>query len=147
MHAGKLIWMFVAAAALAIPTAAQDQQESKPAIKHIPIRATSPASGKEMFKTYCAVCHGVDGTGNGPAAQALKVPPSDLTRLSQKNDGKFPALKVSSAIRGDLNLPAHGSQDMPVWGRLFRTVSGGHDSEVQQRVANLTEYVESLQAK
>lgn len=147
MHAGKLILMVVALAAFAIPASAQDQPQSTPTIKHVPIRKTSPASGKEMYKTYCAVCHGMDGTGNGPAASALKAAPTDLTLLSRQNGGKYPAMKVSSAIRGDVNLPAHGSQDMPVWGRLFRSVSAGHDTEVQQRVANLTDYVESLQAK
>jgi len=30
---------------------------------------------------------------------------------------------------------------------LFRGMSQGHEGEVQQRVANLTRYIESLQAK
>jgi hypothetical protein len=52
-----------------------------------------------------------------------------------------------SAIRGDSDTPAHGSKDMPVWGSLFWNMSHGHEGEVQQRVANLTEYIESLQEK
>jgi hypothetical protein len=55
-------------------------------------------------------------------------------------------MKVSSAIRGEGGLPAHGSKDMPVWGSLFWSMSSGHEGEVQQRVANLTHYIESLQA-
>ncbi len=35
--------------------------------------------GAEVFATYCAVCHGPDGKGNGPAAAALVPPPPDLT--------------------------------------------------------------------
>jgi mono/diheme cytochrome c family protein len=147
MHTRKLIWVVAAMAALAIPTAAQAQQQNAPTIKHVPIRATSPVSGKEMFKSYCAVCHGLDGTGNGPAAEALKTPPANLTRLSLQNGGKFPAIKVANTIRGDVAVSAHGNREMPVWGHLFMTVSGGHETEVQQRVANLTQYVESLQAK
>ena len=100
-----------------------------------------------MYTSYCAVCHGTDGKGGGPAASALKVAPADLTMLSKSNGGKYPALKVTSAIRGESNLPAHGSKEMPVWGSLFRDMSDGHEGEVQQRVANLTEYIESLQAK
>jgi hypothetical protein len=50
-------------------------------------------------------------------------------------------------IRGEGDLPAHGSKDMPVWGPLFWHMSQGHDAEVQQRIANLNQYVESLQAK
>jgi mono/diheme cytochrome c family protein len=123
------------------------QEAPKKEIKHVPVKATSPASGQEMYKAYCAVCHGTDGKGNGPAASALKVPPTDLTALAAKNDGKYPAMKVSAVIRGEEALPAHGSKEMPIWGQLFWSMSGGHQSEVQQRVANLNSYVESLQKK
>jgi mono/diheme cytochrome c family protein len=100
-----------------------------------------------MYVAYCAVCHGTDAKGGGPAASALKTPPSDLTLLSKNNGGKYPALKIASTIRGEGGYPAHGSKDMPIWGPLFWDLSAGHESEVQQRVANLTKYIESLQAK
>jgi len=116
-------------------------------IKHVPAKATSPASGQEMYTAYCAVCHGSDGKGGGPAAEALKVPPPDLTTLARKNGGKYPSDRVASAIQGDLHLPAHGSKEMPVWGNLFWRMSQGHASEVQLRVTNLNNYGESLQAK
>jgi mono/diheme cytochrome c family protein len=125
----------------------QTQNQSGTTIKHVPIAATSAASGKEMFTSYCAACHGADGKGDGPAASALKVHPANLTTLSSRNGGKFPSLKVSGAIRGDSTVAAHGSREMPVWGTLFMSISQGHEAEVQQRVANLTSYVESLQAK
>src|ERR1700742_1960927 len=99
-----------------------------------------------MFNSYCAVCHGTDAKGRGPAASALKMAPADLTQLSKNNGGKFPALKVSGMIRGTSDLPAHGSQDMPVWGPIFWGISNGQASEVQQRVSNLTRYIETLQA-
>ena len=122
-------------------------QEPKKEIKHVAIRPTSAASGQEMYKSYCAVCHGLDGKGNGPAVDALKVPPPDLTMLAQKSGGKYPALKVSAIISGEEVLAAHGSKDMPIWGHLFWSMSGGHEAEVQQRVANLNKYIESLQKK
>jgi mono/diheme cytochrome c family protein len=100
-----------------------------------------------MFKSYCAVCHGVDGKGNGPAASALKVPPADLTLLAEKNGGKYPTVKVSSMIRGEETVASHGSKEMPVWGKLFWTMSGGREAEVMQRVSNLNKYLESLQKK
>lgn len=123
------------------------QEEPKKTIQHVPIKPTSPVSGKVMFTTYCAACHGAEGKGNGPAAEALKTPPSDLTALSKNNGGKYPALKVNSAIRGEAAVGAHGSKEMPVWGDLFRTISGGHQSEVDQRVANLVSYIKSLQSQ
>jgi mono/diheme cytochrome c family protein len=75
-------------------------QANKPEIKHVPAPATSAASGKEMFKAYCAPCHGENAKGEGPAAPALKVPPPDLTVLAKNNGGKFPADRVTSILRG-----------------------------------------------
>ena len=114
-------------------------------IKRVPARYTSPASGKEMYTNQCAACHGADAKGNGPAATALKTAPTDLTQLAKKNDGKFPANHVYSSIVGDLNVPAHGTAEMPVWGNVYRSMSRGHEAEVQQRISNLTHYIESLQ--
>jgi len=145
MSKGKLVWVFVGLMLFAVAVASQNQPQTT--IKHVPVQATSPSSGQEMYKTYCAVCHGTDGKGNGPAAAALKAAPTDLTTLSKKNGGKFPDMKVSATIRGEGNLAAHGTQEMPIWGSLFWGMSHGHESEVQQRVANLTKYIESLQAK
>jgi mono/diheme cytochrome c family protein len=145
MRARRSFWIVVAAVIALVMTASA--QEPKKEIKHVPITPTSPASGQEMYKTYCAVCHGTDGKGNGPAADALKVRPPDLTALAGKNGGKYPAQKVSAIISGEEVLAAHGSKEMPIWGRLFRSLSGGHAGEVQQRIANLNQYIESLQKK
>jgi mono/diheme cytochrome c family protein len=128
--------------------ATQDKAaEPAPTVKHVPIANVSSASGKEMFKSYCAVCHGSDAKGGGPAASALKTPPPDLTILAQKSGGKYPAAHVASAIRGQADMVSHGSKDMPVWGPLFLSISQGDSSLVQQRVANLVDYIQTLQAK
>ena len=120
---------------------------STPTIKHVPITKTSSTSGKEMYKSYCAVCHGLDGKGNGPAAPAMKTNPTDLTALAQKGAGKYPAAHVAAVIRGQATTPSHGSQDMPVWGPLFSSIDQGHEAQVQQRVTNLVNYIETVQAK
>ena len=122
-------------------------QEQKTEIKHATASPTSAASGKEMFRAYCASCHGEDAKGDGPAAAALRQPPADLTALAKTNGGKYPALKVTSVLRGQATLAAHGSQEMPVWGAVFWKMSGGHEAEVQQRISNLNRYIESLQEK
>jgi mono/diheme cytochrome c family protein len=100
-----------------------------------------------MFMSYCAPCHGKEAKGNGPAASALKIRPADLTALAQKNGGKYPAMKVTAVLSGRVDLAAHGNKEMPVWGTVFWRMSGGHEAEVQQRVANLNHYIESLQVK
>lgn len=121
--------------------------QTKPEVKHVPAPQTPASSGKEMYKSYCASCHGEIGKGNGPAAPALKTAPSDLTLLSKNNSGKFPADRVISILRGQATVTAHGNRDMPVWGPVFWHMSQGHEGEVQQRVANLTHYLELLQQK
>jgi len=99
-----------------------------------------------MYRAYCAVCHGVDGKGTGPAAPALRQPPTDLTKLAKKAGGEFPRFRVSNVIRGDNAIPSHGSQDMPMWGDVFRNLKRD-ESVVTLRVHNLTEYIASLQER
>jgi mono/diheme cytochrome c family protein len=128
-------------------TPASGNQAAKPEIKHVPASYTSPSSGKEMYDSYCASCHGVDGTGSGPAAPALKIPPTNLTTLAIKNGGTFPAAHVATEIQGSAMTPAHGSKDMPVWGPILMTIGGHSAAQVQLRIRNLTNYLESIQVK
>jgi mono/diheme cytochrome c family protein len=124
-------------------------QQSQTTIKKTPIKTTSATSGEAMFNSYCAACHGKDAKGNGPAAAALKVPPPDLTTLSQHQGGKYPAAHVESVLRfGAETYPAHGTKEMPIWGPLLGSISGGINApQVTQRIYNLNQYIESLQAK
>jgi len=103
-------------------------------------------SGKEMFATYCAVCHGPDGRGAGPAAAALRTRPTNLTQLTATNKGKYPDLQVMQTLSAK-DVVAHGSQEMPVWGDLFKSVTRDSNDIVRIRVANLTSYIQSIQAK
>jgi len=141
----SLAVILVMISALAVAQAAPAQ--TAPTVKHVPITNAPSNSGKEMYESYCAVCHGKAGKGDGPAAPAMKAPPTDLTTLAQKSGGKYPASHIAAVIRGQATLPSHGSEEMPVWGKLFSSISQGHEAQVQQRVANLTKYIEELQAK
>lgn len=120
-------------------------QDTTPKVKPTSAQPTSPASGKEMFRAYCASCHGVDGKGGGPAAAALKKQPTDLTLLSQQNGGKYPSLRVMNSVK-DGNDTGHGSKEMPVWGPILSSVSANR-AVVTQRVSNLVAYIETMQAK
>ena len=120
---------------------------STPTVKHVPINRAPMNSGKDMFNSYCAVCHGTDAKGAGPAASAMKTNPVDLTALAKKSGGKYPASHVAAVLRGQAITASHGSQDMPIWGPLFSSISQGHEAQVQERIANLVNYVETLQTK
>ncbi len=116
-----------------------------PAIKRVPAAQTDPSSGAEMYKSYCAACHGTEGKGNGPAAKALTKAPADLTILAKGNSGKFPQKQFEDTVT-NAALAAHGSSDMPIWGPIFRQLHGG-DEGAKLRVFNLMKYVEDIQTK
>jgi mono/diheme cytochrome c family protein len=139
------------AALVSILTIAGAQENQ---IKKTQVKPTSSVSGAQMFKEYCAVCHGPSGKGDGPVATALKVPPPDLTTLAQRHDGKFPDDYVSNVLKNGVQNPAHGSGKMPVWGPIFDTMNrwkalcpGMDETPVTLRITNLTNYLKSIQKK
>jgi mono/diheme cytochrome c family protein len=76
------------------------------------------AAGDELFRLYCASCHGVAARGDGPVAASLRVPPADLTRIAARRDG-FDAPTIAAYIDGRTRVQAHGTSEMPTWGRRF----------------------------
>jgi len=123
------------------------QGQAAGTIKKEPIQPTSLTSGPEMYKAYCAVCHGTDGKGNGPAAPQLKQKPADLSTLAKRNEGKFPDQHVASVLRFGVKSPTHGTSDMPIWGPLFSAVSNHDKALVEVRIANMIAYLKTLQVK
>lgn len=103
--------------------------------------------GGTTYQIYCASCHGASGRGDGPMAGVLKVPPSDLTRLSRANRGRFPDEQVYETIDGRRELRGHGPGSMPVWGLTFQ-VSGrdsNQEEEVRERIFDLITWLQSIQ--
>jgi hypothetical protein len=75
------------------------------------------------------------------------VPPPDLTRIAARNGGTFPRARVEAFVTGDQDLPpAHGSKEMPVWGPIFRGLDP-NDRSNPVRIANIVDYIASIQAK
>jgi mono/diheme cytochrome c family protein len=89
----KFISVAVALAMLLTLAIAQQTASAQSAstVKHVPIKNAPVNSGKDMFNSYCAVCHGKDAKGTEPAASAMKTNPADLTALAKKSGGKYPA--------------------------------------------------------
>jgi mono/diheme cytochrome c family protein len=109
-------------------------------------------AGKQLYRQHCSACHGLDAKGNGSmydpgSPEPLRrIPPPDLTVLSEHNGGNFPADRVRNAISSKEPVPAHGTSNMPAWCDVFFTQK--HNAKViDARVRNLTAYIESLQVK
>jgi mono/diheme cytochrome c family protein len=103
-------------------------------------------SGKDLFNTHCAPCHGIDGKGNGPAAASFRKAPADLTALASRHGGKFPGAEVAKELSDVYDAP-HGAKSMPVWGPVFNAISPKSDAVGTLRIANIVKYIETLQAK
>jgi mono/diheme cytochrome c family protein len=83
------------------------------------VRAGETDAGKQIYRQYCASCHGIDGKGNGAVAKQLKIKVADLTVLRKKNKGIYPLDKVMATIDGRRIVKGHGEREMPVWGEVF----------------------------
>ena len=109
--------------------------------------------GQQDYETKCALCHGLDGKGQGSYAGLLTVPVPDLTVLSKNNGGVFPFQHVYRIIDGREERKAHGPRDMPIWGqdyldkaeRAFFGYSLSREGFVRSRILALIDYVNRLQ--
>ncbi|HUA59420.1 MAG TPA: cytochrome c [Verrucomicrobiae bacterium] len=113
-------------------------------VKEVNAQPSMAYTGAELWKQYCAVCHGVDGRGNGPAVSALVTRPNDLTQLTKQNNGKYPQGRVRDIIMGEQTVTAHGTKEMPMWGDVFRSISP-NQSFTEMRITNLVLYIQSIQ--
>jgi mono/diheme cytochrome c family protein len=105
-------------------------------------------SGSDLYRTYCAVCHGRSGKGDGPLAANMKTRPPDLTLFAQNNGGTFPAALVTRIIDGRNPMPGHGGRDMPIWADAFKASRGGlSEEEVNVRIEAVVKHLESIQQK
>ncbi len=107
--------------------------------------------GQAEYLNSCAICHGVDGKGDGSLRDLLVKQPADLTHLSERNGGTFPYSRVVATIDGRYVVQSHGDREMPVWGREFldedtKTFGpSGGEVVTTERIHNLASYLETLQ--
>ena len=73
--------------------------------------ALAQGNGKSIFNDKCAMCHGTDGKGNGPAASAFSPSPKDFNTSAfwqnfnrakikdtiENGHGPMPAVDLSSS--------------------------------------------------
>ncbi len=104
--------------------------------------------GAALYRTYCASCHGVSARGNGPMAEYLRVPPTDLTQLTARHGGTLDDDVVARSIDGRTRIGSHGPSDMPVWGDAFSSsLARGGELALRDRVRALVRHLASLQQR
>lgn len=105
-------------------------------------------SGPELYRQFCASCHGKAGRGDGPVAGSLSVEVPDLTRLAIRQGGSFDRDRVERIIDGRHVIAAHGRRTMPIWGEALSLANlGDPDAERAARlvVTRLADYLWLLQ--
>lgn len=140
----KSLLVMAMAAVVATSLSFANQAQSKLVI---PVEKTTPTSGKQMYTSYCAPCHGTDGRGHGPAATALKTQPTDLTELTKNNHGKYPDTHVAAVLQFGSEVQAHGSAQMPIWGPILGNMNRTNSQERLLRISNLSHYLETIQER
>ncbi len=109
--------------------------------------------GAEEYRGHCASCHGAEGRGDGPVAEHLSLPPSNLREIARRNDGEFPTTEILRIIDGRRVVDGHGSREMPVWGRRYSAEAGeSHgavraEAEVRSRILAIVDYLQQIQER
>ena len=109
--------------------------------------------GRDLYRTYCSQCHGIDATGNGPMAEMLAIETPDLTTLATRNGAEFPTESAARQIDGRWPLLAHGGE-MPIFGPVLESdqhiapaLPNGQPMMTSLPLANLIAYLESVQVE
>jgi mono/diheme cytochrome c family protein len=114
-------------------------------------------TGKREYDNNCAVCHGAMGKGDGPYAGIVDTRIPDITTLQKANNGVFPYDRVYQTIDGRMDVKAHGTRDMPIWGNEYNAKAAEYYSDyvrqynaegfVRGRLLALVNYIYMMQDK
>jgi len=78
--------------------------------------------GLRLFTSYCQLCHGEDGKGDGPLARAMKITPADLTTtVRSRSDTILRKIITGEGRQTITGRERHNllSESMPEWGQVF----------------------------
>ena len=86
--------------------------------------ADPPAAyeGRRLYVSYCELCHGTEGKGDGPLAKTMKIFPADLTTTVRSRSDTI----LTKIITGEGRQTITGrnrhnllSESMPEWKNVF----------------------------
>ena len=118
------------------------------AAEPVPPLGPLATAGERLYVRNCAVCHGRAGRGAGPFAPVMTTAPADLTGIAARRGGRFPDAEIATFVDGRFVPPAHGTREMPIWGRWLGKpfVEGATpDETVRGEIMAILEYLKSLQ--
>ena len=78
--------------------------------------------GRRLYVSYCQLCHGSDGRGDGPLAKAMKITPSDLnTTVRSRSDTILTKIITGEGRQTITGRDRHNllSEAMPEWKDVF----------------------------
>jgi mono/diheme cytochrome c family protein len=108
----------------------------------------SGVSGAQLYRQFCASCHGKGGEGDGAVAPFFKLSPPDLTLISKRHGGIYPDEWVRKVVNGTTSIGQHGSREMPIWGLQFAmTAPGPVQGKVvaDATIARLVDHLRTIQ--
>lgn len=109
---------------------------SVPEVAAEPFEDKLPAAfeGRRLYVSYCQLCHGTDGKGDGPLAKAMKISPADLnTTVRSRSDTILTKIITGEGRQTITGRDRHNllSEAMPEWKDVFT------ESQVKALIAYL----------
>ena len=90
--------------------------------------------GRRLYVSYCQLCHGTDGKGDGPLATVMQISPADLTTtIRSRSDTILTKIITGEGRQTITGRDRHNllSEAMPEWKDVFT------DSQVKALIAYL----------
>lgn len=106
------------------------------ALRAVAAAANPPAAfeGRRLYVSCCLLCHGSDGSGGGPLAQAMKISPADLsTTVRSRSDTILTKIITGEGKQTITGRERHNllNETMPEWKDAF------DESQIQALIAYL----------
>jgi mono/diheme cytochrome c family protein len=115
-NAGAVLLALVVTASL-LPSSARASEPQDDAVSR----------GAALYQTYCELCHGTSGKGDGRAATLQRTRPADLTLSARSDEYKIQIITAGGAA-------VKRSTSMPAW----------RDSLSQQQIRDVVAYLRTL---
>lgn len=136
----------IALAGLAALAAAFSRPLTAQETRSVTVIDQSIKNGSDLFRRYCASCHGASARGDGMLADSMRRRPPNLRELRKRTGATYSSDLVYRIIDGRQQVRGHGGPDMPVWGDAFsRSLEGSSEDAIRMRIQALVDYIESIQ--